>query len=243
MRFDPIIHHPAPLRLELALAFTMSWPPLSFPISFFVLVVVLILVVSGLFGRRRKTMWRAWRQTHQFAPLRGSQFHRDYPFEIFSKGDSGRIATLAEGEWHGRKAYAGDGFYYQGSGKNRRKRNYAFVVIEPGVALPEIRIRPQTTWDGVASIFGFDDINFESAEFSREFHVSSNDRRRCYELITRDVMDALLPKPKLSYEFRPEGMICYRRRRWTGDELTSALEQLHLLIHRLPRQVSEETIR
>lgn len=82
-----------------------------------------------------------------------------------------------------------------GSGKNRRTVTHQFgflIVITRWHGMPDVQLRAENMLDKVAGFLGFDDIDFESAEFSRRFHVKSSDKRFAYDLIDPQMMEFLL---------------------------------------------------
>ena len=62
----------------------------------------------------------------------------------------------------------------------------------PYSSVPSLKIRREHLFDRVASFIGFDDIDFESSEFSDRFHVKSSDKRFAYGVIHPRMMDFLL---------------------------------------------------
>ena len=65
--------------------------------------------------------------------------------------------------------------------------------------MPELHIRNETAADRVSAALGFDDIDFESAEFSRKFYVLSSNKQFAYNVISPAVMDHLLENHPCSY--------------------------------------------
>jgi len=66
-------------------------------------------------------------------------------------------------------------------------------VLGMPVAFPyELKLRPENFLDKMAGFVGFGDINFESAEFSKRFHVAATDRKFAYDVIHPLMMEYLL---------------------------------------------------
>lgn len=124
------------------------------------------------------------------------------PFPVFDKGHSRRSSNHLEGElqvWDRALGLTLGDYRYRitsGSGKNRSTRTYelSFLLVRLpfGAGLPGLRVRREGFGDRIAAAVGFDDIDFESAEFSRRFHVSSGDRRFAYNLIDPRMIEFLL---------------------------------------------------
>jgi hypothetical protein len=97
-----------------------------------------------------------------------------------------------------------------GSGKNRRRvtRRFSYVLVSlPHAGVPELLLRSENFFDRIGNFFGFDDIDFESSEFSRRFHVSSSHKRFAWDLIDPRMMDFLMAEtsPVIDLE---EGWMC-----------------------------------
>lgn len=176
-----------------------------------VVVIILVLVfavVGGYFAHLEHQKRLAALQA--LADRLGWQFSADYDyehedqfsqFEIFQRGHS-RYAyntltgtlDVAGGHW---PVKMGD-FHYKvtsNSGKHRTTRTYLFSYIilrMPYRALPELLVRREGMFDAVKNLFGFDDIDFESAEFSRRFCVKSPDRRFAYDVLHPRMIEFLL---------------------------------------------------
>jgi len=179
--------------------------------AFFVPLLVIGLILLGLVAY---LSWLAEKKRREalaaLARVLGWSFHPDRDpyhdeeyehFEIFRKGHSRHAFNTLVGnvEIDGRRypAKAGD-FRYKvtsGSGKNRRTSTYTFSYLIfhlPFQNTPNLLIRPEGMLDKLAGVFGFDDIDFESEEFSRRFHVQSSDRRFAYDVIHPRMMEFLL---------------------------------------------------
>ena len=129
-------------------------------------------------------------------------FDARYPqFSQFNQGDS-RYAynTLTGGLRVGEALYParmGD-YHYQTTSHNGKERQthehyFSFLVIDlPFPALPDLRIRREGFFDTIAGVFGFSDINFESAEFSKRFNVKSSNKKFAYDVIHPAMIEFLL---------------------------------------------------
>lgn len=122
-------------------------------------------------------------------------------FDVFCRGHSryayNTLRGTAEIDGQSCPAVMGD-FHYRvtsGAGKNRRthSHHFSYLIIDlPYASLPDLRIRGEGVFDALAKAFGFDDIDFESAEFSKRFHVKSSDKKFAYDVIHPAMMEFLL---------------------------------------------------
>ncbi len=170
-------------------------------------------------------------------------------FEIFRRGHS-RVARnrLTGMVQIGDRSYeldAGDFRYKRTSrtGKDRRTSTYRFsyMILQLPFDTPELLIRPEGFFDKLAGVFGFDDIDFESEEFSRRFHVKSSDKRFAYDVIHPAMMELLLRKkpPMLDIE---NNRICLSdgNRIWSPDEFRSSLHFLNEFFEAWPKHLWKE---
>jgi hypothetical protein len=82
-----------------------------------------------------------------------------------------------------------------------------FLVELPYPSLPDLRIRREGLFDTLAGAFGFDDINFESSEFSKRFHVKSTNKKFAYDVVYPAMMEFLLAEEPPAIEI--DRSICY----------------------------------
>lgn len=158
--------------------------------------------------------------------------HDDFyaQFEVFRRGHSRAAYNTLQGSLtvDGRACPCKMGdFVYKvtsGSGKNRRTTTYRFsylIMHLPFAGVPPLLIRPEHMFDKLAGALGFDDIDFESSEFSRRFHVKSGDKRFAYDVCHPLMIEWLLGiappgVPTIDIE---RGAMCLTdgRRRWEPE--------------------------
>jgi hypothetical protein len=209
----------------------------------FIIAVVLLIGAGIYFGylaaKKRREAMQALAQElgWRFSPERDSSHDDEYShFEIFRRGH-GRVAfntLFGNLEIDGRRfrAKAGD-FRYKvtsSSGKSQTTSTYTFsylIVHLPFRNMPDLLIRPEGIFDKIAGAFGFDDIDFESEEFSRRFHVKSADRRFAYDVLHPRMMDYLLrvSAPLIDIE---QGRCCLSngRARWKPEDFHNSIRFL-----------------
>ena len=168
-------------------------------------------------------------------------------FEIFRRGHSRAAYNTMWGELErqGRRwpAKMGD-FTYKittSTGKSTSTQTYRFsylILHMPWSRVPDLLIRPEGMFDKIAGVLGFDDIDFESAEFSRRFHVSSPDKRFAYDVIDPRMMEFLLKgdPPTVDLENR-RCCISDGRRRWEPVEFRQKLAWITEFLDHWPKHV------
>lgn len=221
------------------------------------LVILVIVAIIGAIAigahlerkRREALAALAAELGFQFDPSHDASHDDEYAhFEVFRQGHSrvamntlrgqvavdGRTCPVKMGDFRYRKR--------EGSGKNRRTVTYRFSYIiwhTPFASAPDVLIRREHVLDKLAGAFGFDDIDFESSEFSRKFCVKSPDKRFAYDLITPQMMEFLLASnpPTIDME---HGRICIvdGTRRWKPEEFKGRLGWLRAFMDRWPEHVA-----
>jgi hypothetical protein len=94
--------------------------------------------------------------------------------------------------------------------------------------------------DKVTEFFGYDDIDFESAEFSRKFYVQSPDRKWAYDVLHQRAMEFLLVSPVFSLRFDTQCVIAWRSATFEPAEFTQALTLVRGLLDQLPGYLVKE---
>lgn len=224
-------------------------------VAIFVLIVAVVItaaILAHLAAKKRREELQAladglgWRFDPGEDPDHDDRFAQ---FEVFRRGHSRRAYNTLRGEIDvdGRRlrAQAGD-FRYKvtsGSGKNRRTTTYRFsyLIVHLPWPTPALLIRPEGLFDKLAGAFGFDDIDFESAEFSRRFYVKSDDKRFAYDVVHPRMMEFLLAgqPPMIDVE---AGQCCFSdgRGRWAPDTLRGRIDFLDRFLELWPRHVVQE---
>jgi hypothetical protein len=220
---------------------------------FAIAIVVAFVIVGGYYAhvqakKRREELEGLARQLgwHFDAAKQGDWDNRYTQFDCFTRGHSRYAYNLMEGTTSvaGRSVNGVMGDYTykvtSGSGKNRRTTtyNFSFILLAmplPGV--PHLAVRPEHIFDKIGSFMGFDDIDFESEEFSRKFHVKSADKRFAYDVICPTMMEFMLDEPPPPFEINEEVLLVANSKRWKGEEFTRNLEWTARFFANWPRHV------
>ena len=209
--------------------------------------IVAVVVVAGIFSwlasRQRKKDLAVWAEAHglQFEEDQFEGFDTRFPeFDCLCQGSRRYGHNALVGFWNGKGMVAFDYHYRTGSGKNSHDYNFSAVIMESPVPLRPLFIRPEGFLDKVATFFGHEDINFESAEFSRRFYVRSPDRKWAYDVIHARTMEFLLASPVFTIKFSPTHVIAYRDNRFTPDEFGQAADVIGGILDRLPEYLVRE---
>jgi hypothetical protein len=120
-----------------------------------------------------------------------------HPHSPFRTGRDRRAFNLLEGattiDGERFPVTLGDYRYSEQQGKQRVTRRFSFALFRlPYPAVPDLGIRREHLGDKIMGAIGLDDIDFESEEFSRRFHVKSPDKRFAYAVVDPRMMEFLL---------------------------------------------------
>lgn len=216
-------------------------------------IVVAVMYYGYLAAKKRREALAAlalelgWR----FHPGRDRDHDDEYEhFEIFRRGHSRAAYNTLTGvvEIDGRPfpAKMGDFTYKvtQHTGKSTRTVTYRFsymILHLPFLPTPNLLIRREGMFDKIAGAFGLDDIDFESAEFSKRFYVKSTDKRFAYDIIHPRMMEFLLGSdpPTVDIEY---GRCCLSdgRHRWSPQEFRGRLGWVQRFFDHWPDHVTAE---
>jgi hypothetical protein len=176
-------------------------------------IVLIVIVAIGSAARERERV----AGVVSWAGQNGFAFHKDDPFDLDRRyngmGDVGR--------GHSRYAYEilhrsdpaavfifryyfqttetrtvthtnADGSSHTTTETYEESHHRAYFVIELNAAFPALHIRPEHWGDKLAGLIGFDDINFESEQFSRRYFCKSDNREFAYAVIHPQMIEWMM---------------------------------------------------
>jgi len=213
--------------------------------DFWVFVVIVIVFAGGIiFGvyasaKRRKELaeWALSRQL-DFVAAKDSDFDSRYPnFNCLNRGDSRYAYNIMTGAIAGRVFLGCDYHYATGSGKNRQSHNFSLVIVKSPILLEPLFIRPENFLDKLAEFAGFNDIDFESAEFNKKFYVKAPNKKWAYDIISPRMMEFLIQSPVFSIQFDSLSVIVYRDKTFSTADFEAAVDFINGVFERIPEYV------
>ena len=223
--------------------------PGLFFLIFAALVVVFIFAAihSHKREKERTAKLAAWAHASgmSFRPGQNSSFRDQFPLASFQQGDGGRYAyNISHGERGGMQMIAGDYHYYTEStdsdgDTSTTHHHFSFALMRPDFRLRNLTIRKEGIFDKLGAAFGFDDIDFESAEFSKRFHVKSDDRRWAYDVIHPRTMEFLMQEPGMRLECIPGALVVYTGKRWTVPQFEHYASRATTFLDGIPEHARE----
>jgi hypothetical protein len=227
--------------------------------GFFLLFFVLIfcLVIGGIIY----SIYAAKKRREDLARLAaqlGLRFNADDPFDIpetyssfdwLSKGHGQEAYNVLHGRmgrWH---VKAFDYVYKttesstdsQGHSNSREVSHYfSAVIVDTDASFRPLMIRPETFMDKLAAAVGFDDIDFESAEFSKTYYVQSSDKKFAYDVIHPRMMEFLLQDQRWTIQLDGSSVMATQGSWLEVDEYREALQLADSFLKLLPEYLWEQ---
>jgi len=178
---------------------------------FFVLFVVIIIVLAVLGAQAAKKRREAMATLASKLGLHYSAEHdynldEHYHFLDKLKQGSNRYAyNMISGSYEGHTVMVFDYHYetHSRDSKGRRRthhHHFSFFILTLSKAFPELTIGREHFFSKIAQAIGFDDIDFESHEFSKKFTVRSKDKKFAYDFCNAQMIEYLLANPDLGIE-------------------------------------------
>jgi hypothetical protein len=223
-------------------------------IVFFIIVAALI-IAAAFYSHQQQAARRT--ALAQLATDRGWQFDADNDsshdsryshFSVFNQGHS-RYAyntmrgavTIGDVAW---RLQTGDYHYATTSsnGKSTTTHHHrlSYLILDtPYLGAPDLFIRSEGFLDALAGFMGFDDIDFESAEFSDRFIVKSSDKRFAYDVLHPRMMEFMLAGDVPTIDFR-RGQCCltHGRKCWSPAEFSEVLAWARDFFAQWPRHIT-----
>ncbi len=168
-------------------------------------------------------------------------WHKKWPgLKVFDRGHSQGSGNIVTGTLDGLDVACLDFKYVTGSGKNRQTHRRGVVILDCGFPTIPLQIRREHAFDKVGEFLGKDDIDFESAEFSRRFYVTSSDRKWAYDVIHGRTMEYLLGAANFDIEFGFHEIAVYRAGFNQPPQHEQALEMALALYRLIPDYVIKQ---
>lgn len=160
------------------------------------IVIFIVVLVAGIMSarKRREAMWAlATRLGLRFDPAKDRSLARRYRFLDKLRRGSNRYAyNVLSGNYQGHDVMAFDFHYQTGSGKDTHHYHFSFFILHLTAAFAELVIGPEGVFSKIAQAVGYDDIDFESHEFSSKFCVRSADKKFAYDVCNARMIEYLL---------------------------------------------------
>jgi hypothetical protein len=203
-----------------------------------VVALIVVLAIVGYISaqkRREAMMALAARLGLRFSPHKNRGLARRYDFLDKLRAGRDRYAyNTLSGNYQGHDVLVFDYHYKTGSGKNTHHHHFSFFVLHLPASFPELIIAPEGFLSKIAQAVGFDDIDFESHEFSRKFCVRGQDKKFAYDVCNAQMIEYLLANDDLTIEIDDNALAISFNSRLSPEYIQPNLSRLVALRSLLP---------
>lgn len=178
--------------------------------------VVALIVVLGIFGhlaakkRREAMMALAAKLGLHFDPGKDRNVAHRYGFlDKLQAGSNHYAFNVLSGIYQGHDARVFDYHYetHSTNSKGHRQTHHHYFscfLLHVPASFPELVIAREGFFSKIAQAVGYDDIDFESHEFSRRFCVRSANKKFAYDVCHARMMEYLLANDDLVIEIEDD---------------------------------------
>jgi len=169
----------------------------------FIAIIVVVSVLAYISAqKRREAMAKLAAELGlSFAPNKNWDIAKRYSFLDKLRVGSNRYAfNILSGNYKDYDVTMFDYHYRTGSGKSTQDHYISFFILHLPTSFPELVIGPEDIFSKMAQAIGYDDIDFESHEFSRKFCVRSRDKKFAYDVCNARMIEYLLSNTDLTIE-------------------------------------------
>jgi hypothetical protein len=206
-------------------------------ILFFILFAALVITVA-IFGaiaarKRREAMAGvASRLGLSFSTERDTDIPSRYRFlDKLNQGSNRYAYNVLSGRFADHDVLAFDYHYetYSTDSKGNRQthhHHFSYFILALEKPFPELTISSEGIFSKLAQAFGYDDIDFESHEFSRKFCVRSKDKKFAYDVCNARMIEYLLANDDLSIEIEANALAIAFGKCLAPDQIEPNLQRL-----------------
>ena len=199
---------------------------------------IALIVVFAIFGqiaakkRREAMLSMAARLGLRFDPGKDRDIARQYRFlDKLRVGDNRYAFNILSGKYQSHDVMAFDYHYETHSTDSKGHRQthhhyFSFFILHMAVSFPELVIAREGFFSKVAQAFGYDDIDFESHEFSRKFCVRSGDKKFAYDVCNARMIEYLLANDDLMIEIESQALAVSFNSRLSPEQIERNLIRL-----------------
>ena len=202
-------------------------------------IIVVICIVGAIIwgiraGKKRRSAMSelADRLGLDFAHERDYQIAKRYAFlDKLRQGENRYAFNIINGGFQGHEVAAFDYHYETHSTDSKGNRqthhhHFSFFLLKTGAHFPELTIAREGFFSKIAQAVGFDDIDFESHDFSKRFAVRSKDKKFAYDFCNAQMIDYLLAHPDVNIEVDQDSLALGFNRCLKVEEIEPRLNQL-----------------
>ena len=198
-----------------------------------IFVFIFLVIIVGVYGfiaaqkRREAMLALAAKLGLRFDPGRDKFLAQQYKFlDKLRRGHNRYAYNIISGKYRENDVKIFDYHYQTGSGKDTHHYHISFFMLQVPMVFPELTIVPEGIFSKIGQALGYDDIDFESHEFSRKFCVRSKDKKFAYDVCNAKMIEYLLSNTDLSIEIENTVLAISFNRRLAPELIEPNLDRL-----------------
>jgi hypothetical protein len=208
---------------------------------FMIFGVIAVIAVIAIFGylaslKRREAMAAlAAKLGLRFSYHKDHGLARQYRFlDKLRLGRDRYAFNVLSGSYQGHDVVLFDYHYKTGSGKDTHHHYLSFFILHLPTVFPELTIAREGFFSKIAQAVGYDDIDFESHEFSRKFCVRSKNKKFAYDVCNAQMIEYLMANDDLTIEIDSHALAISFNRRLALERIEPNLNRLIAVRSRFP---------
>src|SRR5215472_14165880 len=221
-------------------------PQMPFIMPVLVVAVLVLIVIGTIYSmiQARKRLEAlnelALRLGLNFSAAEDYRLAEQYGFlKQLAQGENRYARNLLSGTYQNHEVLAFDYHYetHTTDSKGHQQTQdhwFSFFILTLPAVFPDLTIRRENLFTKIAEAFGYQDINFESAEFSKAFNVQSPDKKFAYDVCSSKMMEYLLANRDLSIEIENNVLALAFNTRLSAEQIEFNLQRLIEIRSRLP---------
>jgi hypothetical protein len=212
------------------------------------LIIIGLVVVGAVLYFQHQAHKKKVAEFTAFAGARGwSYVERDDGLEDrflgapFGRGHGRRVRHVLTGEHRGRRVLVFEYTYKEseGSGDDRRTRTYHHTVASLSTPLPKptLEVGREGLGRRLLGFVGVRDLQLESEEFNKAFHIRTEDDKFAYDVLHPRMMEWLLADGRaldIPFRFERGDLMTFDREEIETAKVDGMLDYLCDVIDRVP---------
>ena len=228
---------------------------MPFVMPLVIVVGLVVIVISAIYSmiqarKRREGLFElAQRLGLNFSAAEDYEIADRYNFlKQLAQGENRYARNVFSGTWQQNQVLAFDYHYETHSTDSKGNRTtehhwFSFFILTLPALFPDLTIRRENFLTKVAEVFGYQDIKFESAEFSKTFCVRSPDKKFAYDVCNAKMMEYLLANRDLSVEIENQALALAFNTCLSVEQIEANLQRLIEIRLRLPEYLFSQNLK
>lgn len=200
----------------------------------FIILVGVIAYIGHLQAKKRREAFEGLAQElgFRYYPEKDTRFAARYGFlNHMDDGSRRYVFNRLSGEMKGQEVNLFD-YHYETYSRDRKGHRtthhhyFSIFTLSLPQRLPELNIEREGFFSKIGQALGFDDIDFESLEFSKRYKVKSDDKKFAYDFCNAQMIDYLLRQRDLIIEVEGNTLALTFRGKSAIETIRPNLERL-----------------